>query len=264
MHFVVGITVVAAGLLFSIGIDQLVLHLVACSSDNTDMRSGRLNKRDDDYAPVSGWMAPSKDNMQSSDGERFAITRFELQSAHEDAELTPLDIQKGTSDAQGVAKLYIIEVAIAIHSIILGFGFGIMDPLETIRKGAVWITALSLHQFFEGFGLSTTILSQMKQNPNRRLIASFGLVFSVTFPIGSFAGILSADDTVESQHMQGIASAFAGGLLLHAALVEMIAADFNDEQLAMRPSLKILMYLFLLLGFVLMAILASMEQLGSS
>ena len=59
--------------------------------------------------------------------------------------------------------------------------------------------------------------------------------------------------------LQGLANAFAGGVLLHTSLVEMISADFSNATLANRHILKGTMFIWLVIGFIFMAFLAALE-----
>lgn len=246
MSFSVAILLASVGLLFSICVDQLAMHY---------MTSGNGRRNTSTISEASGEKNMSSASAFEGDAldseELHSLTRFEIEG--------PPAAPKPPTQDSPVAKLYILEAAIAVHSVIIGFGFGVLDPIETMKKAAVLITAFSFHQFFEGIGLSTTIMSMLKHRQDRNLTVAFGLIFSLTFPFGSFVGILNVSDTYESLILQGCANAFAGGVLLHTALVEMIAADFANQNLIARPVLKGCMLVFLVLGFILMAMLAAME-----
>lgn len=233
-YSIVGVTTAAAGLLFSIGLDQFLLHYT--SINHTSL--GAL----------------AMDTISSSNDEN-------MNYLHELSPLTSLEIstEQRQDESLLLAKLYVLEAAIALHSVILGFGFGVLDPTQTLRKAPALVTALSLHQFFEGMGLSTTILSMLKNKQDRNITISFGMIFSLTFPVGATFGLYNVSDTYESILLQGFANAFAGGFLLHAALVEMISADFSNRELLYRPLLKASMFGFLITGFALMAVLAGLE-----
>ena len=246
VSLLVAILLASIGLLFSICVDQVAVHYM---SDR--ISSGRIAS--------TGEPTSDKDTSAASVLERDALDSEELRPlARFEIESPPSTAQPPIQESP-VGKLYILEAAIAVHSVIIGFGFGVLDPTETMKKAAVLIAALSFHQFFEGIGLSTTIMSMLKHKQDRNLSIAFGLIFSLTFPFGAFVGIINVSDTYESLILQGCANAFAGGVLLHAASVEMIAADFSNQSLLTRPVLKGCMLFFLVLGFTFMAILAALE-----
>jgi zinc transporter 1/2/3 len=151
-------------------------------------------------------------------------------------------------------KLYVIEIAIAVHSVIIGFGFGATDT----SRGTdieVLMLAFCFHQFFEGIGLSVAV---SHSSLDVAMVAKFGVFFAVTFPIGVMIGIFSSVSDSQ-QLLQGIANALAAGILIQASLVEMIAVDFSDERLNGFFLLKSLMFFGLVAGFVAMSSLALLE-----
>jgi zinc transporter ZupT len=151
-------------------------------------------------------------------------------------------------------KLYVIEIAIAIHSVIIGFGFGATDT----SRGTdieVLMLAFCFHHFFEGIGLSVAI-SQSSLDVS--MVAKFGIFFAITFPFGVMLGVFSSVSKAQ-QLLQGLANALAAGILIQASLVEMIAVDFSDERLNGFFLLKSLMFFGLVIGFVAMSSLALLE-----
>jgi hypothetical protein len=234
----------AIGVLFSIGIDQVAMHYMQDKGATISLqRSVEANDDDDSDSDIGA-------------NEHAPLTQFEVDSSHH---YLSSSTNNSASRSTVIAKLYILEAAIAVHSVIIGFGFGVLDPVETLKKAAALITAFSFHQFFEGIGLSTTIMSMLKHQQDRSITVSFGLIFSLTFPFGAIIGIYNVSDTYESLLLQGFANAFAGGILLYTSLVEMISVDFSNSLLINRPILKGFMFMWLVFGFSFMAALAVIE-----
>lgn len=151
-------------------------------------------------------------------------------------------------------KLYVLEIAIAIHSVIIGFGFGATDTSRGTDIEVLMI-AFCFHQFFEGVGLSVAV---SHSSLDVSMVTKFGIFFAVTFPIGVILGLFVSVSEAQ-QLMQGIANALAAGILIQASLVEMISVDFNDERLKGFYLLKLLMFFCLVGGFVAMSALALLE-----
>jgi zinc transporter ZupT len=173
-------------------------------------------------------------------------------------------------------KAWIMEGAVAVHSVIIGFGFGILtrQDVGTIR---ILTTAFSIHQFFEGISLGTAV---HESSFDKMTTGKFALTFACTFPFGAILGLIikSVESNTEGDSAiltQGVANAFAAGILLHTALCEMIPDDFSShhhpsghshQQLPQSPltkspsspqgGLKFAMYLSLSIGFAIMSILA--------
>ena len=116
----------------------------------------------------------------------------------------------------------------------------------------VLMAAIAFHQLFEGISLGAVIL---ETNLKFMSIVFFSLIFSLSFTVGGIIGILVAVDST-GVLVQGCFNAFAAGSLIYSALVEMMAEDFSSSELNDRPWLKSVMYLFLCLGCVCMAVLA--------
>jgi zinc transporter 1/2/3 len=179
-----------------------------------------------------------------------------------------------------ITKAFIMEIAIATHSIIIGVAFGALgdDSLGTIR---VLFAALSFHQFFEGIALGSSLVSA-RRALGGWMVVSFIVIFVLTTPVGIMIGMLAVapeaahEEASEAAHgralggeahgsessspnqlfAQGVLNALAAGNLIYIALVEMIAEDMSATHLAKRFSLKALMVAALVLGDLCMAILA--------
>ena len=162
-------------------------------------------------------------------------------SASEECDSPPVEHFSATLAAQrSLLKALILESAIGVHSIIIGFGYGMLshNSLPSIR---ILGAALIFHQFFEGVSLGMAV---MDASVSRRVASRFALVFAFTFPLGSVIGLLigstaakyddvsaSRDGTSHSrntfQEVQGVANALAAGTLIYTALVDMIPDEFS-------------------------------------
>jgi zinc transporter ZupT len=147
-------------------------------------------------------------------------------------------------------KTMVLEVSIATHSIIVGFGFGLIVDTLTMK---VLLIALSFHQFFEGVSLGTTIAETALDSRTKTL---FSLVFGFTMPIGIAIGLLTTSQSSTGSSVQGYANSLASGSLLYSSLVEMVAELFNSDSLRHAPLTRVAMVLSFAFGCGILAMLA--------
>jgi len=154
---------------------------------------------------------------------------------------------------RAVTKSLVLEISIAIHSIIIGVSFGILGPddIQTIRGLMV---ALSFHQFFEGVSLGGAIA---ESKLNAYYMCCFAFSFAFSWCIGGVIGISTGQHASTTEDIvKGCFSSIAAGSLIYSALVEMIAEDFSSAELINQSLLKAKMFLASFLGLFFMAFLA--------
>lgn len=160
----------------------------------------------------------------------------------------------GMSVTKLMTKAYILEAAIASHTIIIGFDFGSLDDSE-LSKIKILMAAFAFHQFFEGISLGTALSGAIK-GFGYNLAMSLVIIFGLTFPLGILLGMYATTSGESTMVVQGCADAIAAGILMHASLVEMIPDDFTSEHANNNPKLKLGMYFALCAGVGALAILA--------
>jgi len=149
-----------------------------------------------------------------------------------------------------------MEIAIALHSVIIGVAFGALgDPSELVGL----LVALSFHQFFEGIALGTALQAARSQL-GRFKVLGFALTFAFTTPLGILIGLLALPQDGEPSdnqlYAQGILNAIAAGNLVYIALVEMVSEDFHAPLALKSFPQRSAMLTALCLGDLVMAILA--------
>jgi len=153
-------------------------------------------------------------------------------------------------------KAVVMELAIAMHSVIIGVSFGALGSMEELVG---LLVALSFHQLFEGIALGTALQSARSQLGEWKTIG-FAFTFAITTPIGIVIGMLAlptdGEPSVDQEYSQGILNALAAGNLIYIALVEMISADFSSPLAIKNSRLRALMLGALCAGDLVMAILA--------
>eukprot|EP00741_Cyanophora_paradoxa_P017659 tig00021013_g17054.t2 len=157
-----------------------------------------------------------------------------------------------------------LEVAIAAHSVIIGIMLGIArENFNTL------LIAVSIHQFFEGIALSAAVLGAGIVRgwalPLLTMIP-YGLATPLGVAIGiGVHGTYDASSAVseflkETMNgsarvlVEGIIECVAGGILIHAALVELITPAFEKAQKE-RARTVFFLVISLWLGAAVMAVL---------
>ena len=168
----------------------------------------------------------------------------------------------GTDSLSVIVKAYMMEISVAIHSIIIGITLGSLSGPENIPSLRALVVAISFHQFFEGLGLGTVIEAARLHLGIKKVII-FAVTFAATVPVGIAIGIILTKDravgegpTDSELYVTGCLNALAAGILIYVSLVEMIGEDFQHAAIASREDLKIQMFIALTTGTLFMAILA--------
>jgi solute carrier family 39 (zinc transporter), member 1/2/3 len=161
--------------------------------------------------------------------------------------------------------LQVLQLGIMLHSLVIGFTLALSSGADFESLAA----AISFHQLFEGLSLGIRIAalpttttpttepadSQAEQqsttttgSSSSRLISwlrpLLALLFAVTAPAGILSGLIvfssganqGADAGVGSKIAEGVLSAISAGMLIYAACVEMLAADFVLDPTLWRAS----------------------------
>ncbi|ETO09895.1 ZIP transporter [Reticulomyxa filosa] len=125
-------------------------------------------------------------------------------------------------DAKNRISLYVLECAIAVHSIIIGADLGVAgSEFQTL------LIALVFHQFFEGIGLGYRISEINYEHMTTAFANAF--VYSITTPTGIAIGIglhhASSPDSTAGVLTRGILNAMAAGVLVYTSLVTLISEE---------------------------------------
>ncbi|KAG9225447.1 hypothetical protein CCMSSC00406_0002950 [Pleurotus cornucopiae] len=134
-----------------------------------------------------------------------------------------------------VVGILVLQLGIMIHSLVIGLTLSITPKADFTSL----VTAIFFHQLFEGLSLGIRIASlpPPTDKSSRSLLApALSALFAVTTPAGILIGLLSLGGG-QGAHLrltQGLMSAISAGMLIYAACVEMLAADFvNDPHMHM-------------------------------
>ncbi|POR39504.1 ZIP Zinc transporter [Tolypocladium paradoxum] len=125
-------------------------------------------------------------------------------------------------------NITLLEGGILFHSVFVGMTVSI-----TIDGFIVLLVAILFHQMFEGLGLGSRIAAVPYPKGSIRpwvLVIAFG----ATAPIGQAIGLI-ARNSYDPQSafgliIVGVFNAISSGLLIYAALVDLLAEDFLSEE----------------------------------
>jgi len=153
------------------------------------------------------------------------------------------------------AKVYATEIAIAIHSIIIGFTMGINPNTSSLIGFTI---AMIFHQLFEGVALS---MIARQGNLDVRALVVMVFLFSLSLPTGILIGLIvyrvldddddNDDSSTTSEEdggelrvstilFQGVPNAISAGMLLHIGF-ELMMEDFNHKSSSTFPTQKLLL-----------------------
>ncbi|KIW14823.1 hypothetical protein PV08_07608 [Exophiala spinifera] len=154
-------------------------------------------------------------------------------------------------------NISLLEGGILFHSIFVGMTVSI-----TTDGFVILLVAILFHQFFEGLGLGSRIAAVPYPKQSIRpwvLVCAFG----TTCPIGQAIGLLTRNSYDPSSAfaliLVGAFNAFSSGLLIYAALVDLLAEDFLSEEasLIMTKKDKIQAFCFVLTGAAGMSVVGA-------
>ena len=172
-------------------------------------------------------------------------------------EIELLDSLMEANGMRALITLYVMEMSISVHSIIIGVDMGMLSGRSQLPTLISLICAISFHQFVEGMGLGT-ILRSMRHATGNTKVVIFVLMFAMTTPIGIIIGICTSSlpQTNAQEAAKGVANSLAAGSLLFISLTEMVANYFTSPDLIGRPEVKLKMLAVFALGVTFMAVIA--------
>jgi solute carrier family 39 (zinc transporter), member 1/2/3 len=245
-----GFTLATVGTMIVLGFEQIAVMLISSSKTGETKNLPHLEE--------------AKHNCSHA-VEEMEVERSE---STEDRSSNACDHNHGihmiaSADSTGtIIKAYMMEISVAIHSVIIGITVGSLSGSDNIPTLRALIVAISFHQFFEGLGLGTVIEAARLQLGFMKIII-FTLTFAATVPVGIMIGILLTMNRTDEEgptdaelYITGSLNSIAAGILIYVAMVEMIAEDFQEAKIATNIGLKVQMFAALMIGTLFMAVLA--------
>ncbi|KAI4862643.1 Zinc/iron permease [Hypoxylon rubiginosum] len=154
-------------------------------------------------------------------------------------------------------NITLLEGGILFHSVFVGMTVSI-----TIEGFVILLVAILFHQMFEGLGLGSRIAAVPYPKGSIRpwlLVFAFG----TTAPIGQAIGLIARNsydpNSAFGLIIVGIFNSISSGLLIYAALVDLLAEDFLSEESnkVLTTKDKKVAFMFVLLGAIGMSIVGA-------
>lgn len=145
-------------------------------------------------------------------------------------------------------QITLIEGGILFHSVFVGMTVSI-----TAKGFIVLLIAIVFHQMFEGLGLGSRIAAVPYPSNSWKpwvLVVAFG----TTAPIGQAIGLLTRGsydpNSAFGLIIVGVFNAISSGLLIYAALVDLLAEDFLSEeaQHTLKGKDRTMAFIYVLMG----------------
>lgn len=155
------------------------------------------------------------------------------------------------SKSNAMISAYILEFGLTLHSVVIGMTVGVAN-METLIS---LLVALSIHQFFEGVALGSTIVSAKFQ---LRVECVLAFIFGLSAPVGIAIGIglHSSYDTssVTAVLLSGTFDSLSAGIVLYVVFVQMIGLEFAQDLCTSSHFVqKILLFASIWIGIAVMA-----------
>ncbi|KAK4145205.1 Zinc/iron permease [Dichotomopilus funicola] len=196
-----------------------------------------------------------ENNTSTPDKRQTIITETAL------ADSPYIDVETGQAVDPAVFRkmslnITLLEGGILFHSVFVGMTVSI-----TIEGFIVLLIAILFHQMFEGLGLGSRIAAVPYPKGSIRpwvLVVAFG----TTAPLGQAIGLAVRDsydpNSAFGLIIVGIFNAISSGLLLYAALVDLLAEDFlSEEAQLLSKKDRITAFVFVILGAMGMSIVGA-------
>jgi zinc transporter 1/2/3 len=163
----------------------------------------------------------------------------------------PLVLQKQSM------QITLIEGGILFHSVFVGMTISI-----TAEGFIVLLTAIVFHQMFEGLGLGSRIAAVPYPSNSWKpwlLVVAFGTTAPIGQAIGLFTRSSYDPNSAFGLIIVGVFNAISSGLLIYAALVDLLAEDFLSEeaQHTLRGKDKKLAFFYVIMGAAGMSVVGA-------
>ncbi|KAJ2395434.1 hypothetical protein GGI23_004300 [Coemansia sp. RSA 2559] len=151
---------------------------------------------------------------------------------------------------------YILELGIALHSIIVGMTLAVTggSGFKTL------LAAVSVHQFFEGVALGTRI-AEINFQRNAVMLALMNCaVFAVTTPLGQVIGIGIRESFAPRDPttliIMGVLDSLSAGVLIYSAVVNLLVEEFSASEFRKSPRrLRIVYFAAMYAGCATMSVI---------
>ena len=169
-------------------------------------------------------------------------------------------LQKSTSGTAEVIGVFVLELGVVFHSVIIGLTLATTEWEGDDDKFYVLFPVIVFHQLFEGLGLGSR-LAYMPEFFSMWFLCLLALLYALCTPVGMAIGLgirnTFSADTPTYYYTTGVFDSVSAGILIYTGLVELMAHDFIfNKEMHAAPTWKVLLNIFeLCAGVGVMALL---------
>lgn len=209
-----------------------------------------VRQRDEMMSVINRAM-PSLPNYGQQSSKAAVQQQSYFENDVEDQAVDPTELKKLSM------QITLIEGGILFHSVFVGMTISL-----TVDGFIVLLVAIVFHQMFEGLGLGSRIAAVPYPKGSWKpwaLVVAFGTTAPFGQALGLAVGNAFDPESVLGLILIGTFNAISSGLLLYAALVDLLAEDFLSEeaQHTLTGSLKKKAFVYVLLGAAGMSIVGA-------
>ncbi|KAJ1950168.1 hypothetical protein EC988_004488 [Linderina pennispora] len=150
---------------------------------------------------------------------------------------------------------YILELGIALHSVIVGMTLAVTGGGEF----KTLLAAISFHQFFEGLALGTRISALTFERHAVMFALLNALVFALTTPFGQALGIgireTFAPRSPTTLLTMGVLDGLSAGILMYSAIVNLLVEEFGSSFRAHSKKSRTLYFAAMYMGCAAMSVI---------
>ncbi|KAK1584927.1 ZIP zinc transporter [Colletotrichum navitas] len=167
---------------------------------------------------------------QSQTGDRLPKRVDEAARAARLEAAGPVVLSPAQQHQKDILQCMMLEVGILFHSVFIGMTLSVSVGNDFV----VLLIAIAFHQTFEGLALGSRIAAIDWPSGSRLQPWAMALAYGCTTPVGQAIGLathrLYSPDSEFGLVLVGTMNALSSGLLVFAALVELLAEDFLSDE----------------------------------
>ena len=176
-----GYTLATVGAILVLGFEQVAVMIIgSIKVDSNSAKSIAVHEKN---------VETSVEVLETHAEENSSTSDHDHNHNHDHAIMMIAD----TDSLNVIVKAYMMEISIAIHSVIIGVALGGSVGKAELTTLIGLIIAICFHQFFEGLGLGIVIERARLQLGRKKMII-FALTFALTVPAGVVIGIVTSGD----------------------------------------------------------------------
>ncbi|KAI1427894.1 Fe transport protein 3 [Xylaria sp. FL1777] len=215
----------------------------------TTVSPPRLQRSSSEGSFETDLSVPVKEDAQPDESKKVVVSETTMEDV--EGQVDPLVYRKMNMN------ITLLEGGILFHSVFVGITVSI-----TIDGFIILLIAIIFHQVFEGLGLGSRIAAVPYPKGSIRpwlLVFAFG----TTAPIGQAIGLATRNtydpNSAFGLIIVGVFNAISSGLLIYAALVDLLAEDFLSEESnhALTMKEKKLAFMWVIFGAIAMSVIGA-------